>query len=471
MLALQRLEARFFHFVDSACSNKPKKSRLRWLFLIIFSLMICLEYFCRDTLCSLQTEVEKELNLSTTEFNFVYTVYSISSSLVPIFGGVVSDKLGKGLGMLIYLIISLVSQLILIYGLVQRIMFWIFFSKVLHGIAHNSFSVTRRSLISKWFIDHELALAMGIVSSTTTMGGGLGALFSPMLYEYADNLIFPFKLGAGLVGVGLICGVIVAVFDRYQDSKENENQSSPNSEKKFNLGAIRQLNLEYYVLALAYGLLSAVLVVFVNNGNDLIGKRFGFTMQMAGALLTLIFVISTIVSPVFGWVADRFGRKLYIFLFAVACGVVGLLHLTFLQDTLEENFYVIISLALIGVFYAGFHTIFWSCLSFIVPENVRTTGFGFIKTFQFLTSSVLLMGTGWIKDSTSETSHGYFWHPLSLGCCVLMSIALICWLLRVDQRMGEKLNAVGKNKNEHDDKSNLLSDDQNQIELGRNTIK
>ena len=46
--------------------------------------------------------MEKDLNISTSTFNLLYSVYSYPNTVLPIFGGIFLDIIGLRLGILVF---------------------------------------------------------------------------------------------------------------------------------------------------------------------------------------------------------------------------------------------------------------------------------------------------------------------------------------------------------------------------------
>jgi MFS family permease len=59
-------------------------------------------YFCYDNPGVIEDTLEKDLNISPTQFSLLYSVYSYPNTVLPIFGGIFLDMVGMRLGILLF---------------------------------------------------------------------------------------------------------------------------------------------------------------------------------------------------------------------------------------------------------------------------------------------------------------------------------------------------------------------------------
>lgn len=51
-------------------------------------------YFCYDNPGSIETTLEDDMKISTTQYSLLYSVYSYPNTVLPIFGGIFLDMIG-----------------------------------------------------------------------------------------------------------------------------------------------------------------------------------------------------------------------------------------------------------------------------------------------------------------------------------------------------------------------------------------
>jgi dipeptide/tripeptide permease len=64
----------------------------------------------------LQTNIEQDLDISHTSFNFLYSCYSFPNMILPLFGGFLIDFLGVRVAIFLFSTLLIIGQLIVTYG-------------------------------------------------------------------------------------------------------------------------------------------------------------------------------------------------------------------------------------------------------------------------------------------------------------------------------------------------------------------
>jgi len=63
----------------------------------------------------------------------------------------------------------------------------------------------------------------------------------------------------------------------------------------------------YWILTFNCFLIYGAFFCFNNNSNDFLGEMFGISAETAGSYLSSVFIISAIITPFFGILADKYG--------------------------------------------------------------------------------------------------------------------------------------------------------------------
>jgi len=71
-----------------------RKTKVRFLMLFLTSVYLIGSYFCFDNPSVLEAQMEDVLNISKPEWALFSTVYSTPNIVLPLFGGIMLDKLG-----------------------------------------------------------------------------------------------------------------------------------------------------------------------------------------------------------------------------------------------------------------------------------------------------------------------------------------------------------------------------------------
>ena len=162
--------------------NKTYKKKYRFLQMILCSVFVMGNYFCYDYPASLELQIEKKFNVTTSEYGLLYTGYAAPNLIMPLIGGCLSDKLGKRTTLLIFVVFLCVGQGIFALG-----GYWLNFNlmvvgRVIYGIGCESMYVGQSVILTEWFINYELQLAMGMSSCVPLLGSFLGGAVVPSAF-------------------------------------------------------------------------------------------------------------------------------------------------------------------------------------------------------------------------------------------------------------------------------------------------
>jgi predicted MFS family arabinose efflux permease len=109
---------------------------------------------------------------------------------------------------------------------------------------------------------------------------------------------------------------------------------------------------------------------------------FGIETITAGSFITVVFLTSALITPIFGALIDKFGKIGYMMLCSLL--LFALSQIIFLIYPADVNQYMtLVPLCIMGLFYATYAAIFWPCIPLIVEKNVVGTAYG-VVTISFI---------------------------------------------------------------------------------------
>lgn len=93
----------------------------------------------------------------------------------------------------------------------------------------------------------------------------------------------------------------------YQETKIKSVEPVPHHEAKeeINLRDLAKLSGTFWIVISICMISEALFVPFLDNGNDFFQSRFGFTPNQAGMFLITPYVVSAILTPMFGIFSDK----------------------------------------------------------------------------------------------------------------------------------------------------------------------
>mmetsp|Transcript_12568 Transcript_12568/g.21156 ORF Transcript_12568/g.21156 Transcript_12568/m.21156 type:complete len:130 (+) Transcript_12568:49-438(+) len=92
------------------------KTPARWLMLFMACCFLLGSYYCYDIPGVIENEIEHDFNITQTKWTLLYTVYSLPNMILPLFGGIMLDKIGVRLGLLLFTLVLTLGQFIFYLG-------------------------------------------------------------------------------------------------------------------------------------------------------------------------------------------------------------------------------------------------------------------------------------------------------------------------------------------------------------------
>ncbi|VDQ16297.1 unnamed protein product [Trichobilharzia regenti] len=123
--------------------------------------------------------------------------------------------------------------------------------------------------------------------------------------------------------------------------------------------------------------------------------KFGLSVQDAGIVNSLVYIVSAVASPVFGSAIDFIGYNVY-WLFSGII-VTMLCHICFAFTTGQIP--PIAIMIIMGFAYSILASSLWPMVAFILPLHQRGTAYGLIQSVQNLGLGVISIFAGYLVDT------------------------------------------------------------------------
>jgi len=305
--------------------------------------------------------------------------------------------------------------------------------------------VVQSVIAAKWFKGKELAFALAMFLCFGRIGNIANSSISPRVYPWVgDHLWGPFLLGT-LVCIGsMFAGSSLAKIDQKADLEEGETGRT-DSEDGFKWEDLKRFKFLFYLLLINCGLYYGASAGLINNLNDLLVQRFGFTPQSAGDSIIIVHVFALIVTPLFGFYSDYKGGKISIILMSYIILFVLHVVLAHLPDTNSGKVTPTILTLLIslGLTTAAYGAVFWPCVPLIVRQNLTGTAYGLAGASYNLMLAVVPLVIGAMHEKTVGKKEGYYWTEVLLAVMSFLGTLTSIWIFYVDKKTGRKLQKPG----------------------------
>lgn len=297
----------------------------RLLFGIAYSIMIPLiPLFLRD------------LGLTTVLIGTVMSSYGISKTLIQIPFGVISDKVGDKV--ILVLALLLMSVVPFSYTLTNSptvaSYIYIIQGAILGMAAPATFSVLSRSVDEK-----RRGESTGLASSVFTLGGGIGACIGGYFISALGNYNYAFYIST----FGIILTLLYVLFRIKSNNSSNLHKDNNKHSFIEVLKEIKQYKLTYKILVLGsiaflgdyiYGCVVALIHFYAK---DVLNS----TIAYSSAIISVYLIVFGIGAPIAGWISDKIGNKKQLFLSFIVMNLT-LLGLSFTKNIILFTVIIII---------------------------------------------------------------------------------------------------------------------------------
>ncbi|XP_030241384.1 major facilitator superfamily domain-containing protein 1 [Drosophila navojoa] len=415
----------------------PTSKPHRFLALLFMCLLGFGSYFCYDNPGALQDVFQKELDLNATEFTLIYSIYSWPNIVLCFVGGFLVDRVfGIRMGTIIYMLIVLLGQLIFAAGGLFGHFWLMIVGRFVFGIGAESLAVAQNSYAVLWFKGKELNMVFGLQLSVARFGSTVNFWVMQPLYNYVSEFYAGYTgLGvtlflAGLTCVmSLLCTLILGWMDKRAERILKRNTNPGGDIAK--LSDIMSFRLDFWMVSVVCVAYYVAIFPFVALGQAFFVSTFHLTPEQANTVNSIVYLISAIASPLFGFIIDRVGRNVSWVFVATVATIVAHLLLTFTH----MNPYI--GMSIMGLSYSMLAASLWPMVSLIVPEYQLGTAYGFCQSVQNLGLAVVTIVAGVIVDSSGGS---HFWLQLFFIFFLLISLLATCVIWTYDRKHQGNLN-------------------------------
>jgi len=366
----------------------------RWFILGLVSFTMMCMYYLTDAMAPLQERLQAGLAWTASDYGFFTGGYGWFNVflLMLVFSGMILDKLGVRFTGILAIGIMLIGGFIKywaisghVHGSFELSIFsWhaiehsksavvAGFGFAIFGVGCEMFGIAANKAVVRWFRGKEMALAIGLNTSTGRIGTAL-AMFTPIpLIKLTGAISSPVVLSLFLLCIGLLVFILFTVMDRKLDQEEADAGIAAEEEFKFtDIVDIARNRAFWYITILCVLFYSAVFP-FIKYATNMIVQKFGISDSFAGYIPALLPFSALLMTPFFGGLFDKKGKGATIMI--IGSILLVCVHLLFAVPSLN-SFPIAIGLVLVlGVAFSMVPSAMWPSVAKIIPEKKLGTAY------------------------------------------------------------------------------------------------
>ncbi|KRZ15272.1 Major facilitator superfamily domain-containing protein 1 [Trichinella pseudospiralis] len=384
-----------------------------WYFRFYILVLVCFlnlgNYLIYDAPAALSSDLRKDMNITISSYNLLYDVYSWPSIVLAFVSGVLIDRfLGLQYGGILFALIILVSQIVVSVGALVNLLWIMVFGGESLGIIQNAYLV-------KWFRGKELNLVFGITLSFARVGSTISMNILKPIYNAIEQYFQSYTcLGVAFAAVSLSCSIVIAFHDRQHDrhlkSLQSTETAEPSEQDVVKIIDIIRLPLSLWILCGICVSYYMTIFPFIANAQEFYITKFHLTPESANLCNSLVYMMSIVMSPLFGALVDLSGYNIYWMFVSIIMALITHILLAFTSLT------PYVAVAICGLSYSLLAASLWPSVSYVVAENAIATAYGVIPSVQNFGLALAFLYIGEMLDRW-----GYF----------ALELNYIVWLIGV----------------------------------------
>lgn len=282
----------------------------RWVVLFVISLAMFGNYYIYDSISPLADLLAKQLKFTDSNIGLLQGIYSFPNIIMVLIGGFIIDRIGTKKSALIFSSLCLIGAL---FTVINGNLVWMATGRLIFGLGAESLIVAVTTIIARWFKGKELSFAFGL-NLTIARLGTFFALNSPSwgsaFYHRWDG---PLWVSTGFGVISVISVILYFVLDKLAETKYSIQKEG--EQDKVVLKDIFKFGRSFwFITLLCVTFYSAIFPFQTFAIKFFIEKHFlsmppDLARSMGGFLSSLLILTSMILTPLFGLLSDKIGKR------------------------------------------------------------------------------------------------------------------------------------------------------------------
>jgi MFS family permease len=425
--------------------KKDPPALLRWIVLIFISLAMFGNYYIYDCISPLADVLKTQLHFTDKNLGLLQGIYSIPNIFMVLIGGIIIDKIGTKKAALIFASLVFLGAL---FTTIKGNIVFMATGRLIFGLGAESMIVAITTILARWFKGKELSFAFGLNLTIARLGSFL-ALNSPtwgksMFSDWQKPLWI--AVGAGIIAVVTL--VIYYLIDIYSE-KRYSLQKEGNQDKVV-LKELIGFGKSFWLISLLcitfYSAMFPFQTFAVKFFKDvhLSGFPDDVARGMGGFLSSLLTLSAMILTPLFGLLADKIGKRSLLMMFGAFLIIPVYLIMAYVKHTVSlppdvvtflstspdnAGFFgwiayvwemvvtlfkyfpnIAIPMVMMGIAFSLIPAIMWPSVALIVDHSKLGTAYGLMTMIQNIGLAGFNLMVGWANDfsgASAANPNGY----------------------------------------------------------------
>ncbi|EFQ25992.1 major facilitator superfamily transporter [Colletotrichum graminicola] len=418
---------------NSSTTEEAKPNPPMYWKLIAVILISCISFgssWSSGITGALKSTLKKELHINNKQFSLLEASEDFMVTLLILFSGMVTDRIGGAGAMLYGNIIYSIGSIIVAAAAQVRSFKLMIAGRVILALGDIATQVAQYKVFSSWFSPNNgFASTLGLELGIKKIGGFVGKSSANIIAKNTGNFAWVFWIS---VFMNVFTNVLTLVFYRFNGiaHKKFGNMKDPatgekltEKSKKFQPKQVLELPWAFWAI-MAFSLFqTSTAVVFSQNATELAEKRFNTDSITAGWYSAILQYAGFFLVPCLGAFIDILGNR--ITLLAI-CGTGVFLAMSLINWVTDTKG----AAAAFGIYAVAFTlgptTIIDSIRTSMWHASTFGTAYAVKMAMNNSMNIIVRVVTGVIQDADNDSyDHVVIVYAILSGASVLVSIILI----------------------------------------------
>jgi MFS family permease len=408
--------------------NKPEnqKSWMRWLVLLVISLVMFGSYYVYDCVSPINDYIQKSMGIGNSQYGLLYTFYSIPNLLfLVVFAGVLLDKIGIRRAGVLFAGLCALGSLITAFA-ADKSLAWMLVGRLIFGFGSESVILVVNKVIAKWFKGKELGFAFGLNITICRFGTFLALNSSAQIRNWLGDWTYSIWAGAAIMLISFLCFIIYIGMDR-----ERDKLTGPKPEEKFIVKDVLRFGPSFWYVAMLCVTFYSAIFPFQAHAPRFLQMKWGMTAARSGFYTSILIFASMVCTPLFGLMVDKIGRRGSIMILGSILLIPA--HLLFGYTRIHPA----IPFAFMGLAFSLVPAAMWPSVPVLIKDQYLGTAYGLIGWIQNIGLSVFPWFAGKLVDFAGRKGMTggaeYTYMEIMFSCLGIAGLLFSFLLLRADR--------------------------------------
>lgn len=298
--------------------------------------------------------------------------------------------------------------------------------RLIFGLGAGLIVTMQESILSKWFRNHNLAIAMGMELSISRLSSFLGTLTANPIAVRTGNWVWAFWLSLIMCCFSFLTNIIYVLVVRrlHTDTQPQQSVTFSKPKKKFDWRCVLRFPMIYWQILLIEFIYTAVWTSFLSISTEFVQIHFGSDAVLAGYNASASQTVPIIATPLIGILMDLYGGRVTVLLLSSVFLILStvLLGWTYVNAVVGMVFYSI-SLAFGPVSMI-------TSIGMVLPGDYMGTGMGLYKSSSNIGVAILDIVIGVVQDHTKNQAYTGVMILFLVVACIGFFLIILLWAIQ-----------------------------------------